>query len=130
MTRVNDVIQFSRAAMWAMEPIKLNGGGGGGAGGGTAKPGAGGITDKVTGIACGSFEAPGEEIVTTAAYAPIASALGFTESVRLLAPVPPAGETVSQDEFEVAVQDRLEPVALAIATVCGAGNAAPTFQLN
>jgi hypothetical protein len=113
-----------------MEPIKLSGGGGGGAGGGTLKPGAGGITDKVMGMVCGSFEAPGEEIVTTAAYAPMASALGFTESVRLVPPVPAAGETVSHDEFVDAVQDRLEPVALAIEIVCGAGRGAPTFQSN
>ena len=47
-----------------------------------------------------------------------------------LPPVPAAGETVSHVEFVDAVQERLEPVALAIETVCGAGRGAPTFQSN
>src|ERR1019366_1679849 len=69
-------------------------------------------------------------IVTTASYTPIASALGSTESARFAPPVPAAGETASQDEFVVAVQDRLDPVALATEIVCDAGNGVPIFQTN
>ena len=69
-----------------------------------------GITHSDTGML---KEGPPPERVTVPVYTPTASPLGLTETLRLAGAVPFVADRTSHGALAVAVQDKLEPVALA-----------------
>jgi hypothetical protein len=92
--------------------------------------GAGGSTVSVTGIVFGELSAPTADTVTSVVYVPADSPLIDGVTVIVPAPVPLAGDTLSQLALSDAVQSSVPEPAFDTLSVFAAGLEPPAVALN